>query len=650
MSDDNNLLQDAIAALPIPILWKKLGVPGEPKPGDNHSPFRDDKKESFSIYDEGRRAKDHGDGWNGDSYDFFQKWKGLDPKQAFKPFIELAGLGHRLTSGNGTGHFDWNRFVDTVTQAHLNELGTWRGYSLDFCRWLKEQRLIGRKDDRWYFPHQHNGQILSAHVRIDRHKWFFEPKLRDLGLTVRPLVVGNLQDCEKVIVSESQWDLFAFLDRTGFYLQNDVAGVATRGASNAKLLAGIIPGSARIILLPQNDNAGQKWLDDAVDQIGLPVKVLRTPGEFADLNEWTLGGSATLNTIAEALRNAAIRDRAHVDKSQEPDAIDSKETKDHDEKLFAELLSKYQQAVCTSEQLENLSISARKFLIGSWMREGDSGFVFGERGSGKTWLIDAIATHLSAGEDLFDWTVPEPCNVLLVDGEMPLDESRDRLKGMSPSNTGLHVLHHEKLFDLGLAMNLTQPRQQRIITEICTRKEIKLLILDNLSCLFSGIKENDADEWEKVLNWLLDLRRKRIAVLIVHHASRSGTMRGTSKREDAAFWVIRVDEVQGRNENELGARFQTTFTKQRNSKTREWTLEWTFQTEADGRISIGCNEISFDSKVLQLIQDGLTSATDIAEELGVAKSTVSKATKRLEGNKLIERNGRQYKPRGVMNV
>ena len=323
---------------------------------------------------------------------------------------------------------------------------------------------------------------------------------------------------------------------------------------------------------------------------------------------------------------------------------------DLEEQIFEELLTKYTAAICTSEQLETLDIPARKFLIGHWMREGDLGFVFGDRGSGKTWFVDALATHLSAGRDLFDWAVLEAADVLLIDGEMPLDAARDRLKGMSPANQRLHVLHHETLFDrTGLSMNLTGERAQRIVTEICIRKSIKLLLLDNLSCLFSGIKENDADEWEKVLNWLLDLRRRRIAVLIIHHASRTGTMRGTSKREDAAFWVIRVDPIADRGQNETGARFETTFTKQRNSGAPEWGREWTFQTEPDGTILIGCKELSFDGKVLQLIQHGLTSATDIAKELGAHKSTVCKAATRLEKQKLIEKSGRQYRPRGFMN-
>ena len=69
------------------------------------------------------------------------------------------------------------------------------------------------------------------------------------------------------------------------------------------------------------------------------------------------------------------------------------------------------------------------------------------------------------------------------------------------------------------------------------------MFLDNLSCLFSGIKENDADAWELVLPWLLEMRRNRIAVIIVAHAGRNGYMRGTSRREDAAFWIIQLTEA-----------------------------------------------------------------------------------------------------------
>lgn len=322
-----------------------------------------------------------------------------------------------------------------------------------------------------------------------------------------------------------------------------------------------------------------------------------------------------------------------------------------EERLFEELLKKYDAATCTLQQWEGIEIPRRKFLVGHWMREGDLGFLYGERGGGKTLFADALATHLSTGKDLFSWAIPDEAEVMYVDGEMPQDDARDRLRGMSTNNPRIHILHHDRLFDqCGGIMNLTQPVSQRVITEICKKRNIKLLILDNLSCLFSGIKENDADEWEKVLNWLLDLRRRKIAVLIIHHAGASGTrMRGTTRREDAAFWVIRVDPITDRQQNETCTRFQTTFTKQRNNRSPEWNREWTFQTDSKGIVSIGCQEISFDAKVLQLIEAGLSSASEIAEELAVAKSTVCKAARRLQNQKLIDINRRQYKPRGFMN-
>ena len=322
-----------------------------------------------------------------------------------------------------------------------------------------------------------------------------------------------------------------------------------------------------------------------------------------------------------------------------------------EDQLFNELLEKYSATIRTSGQLQSVEIRSRKKLLGEWLYEGDLGFVFGERGSGKTWFIDAIGTHVSTGQDLHGWEAPEAVDVLLIDGEMPIDAARDRLAGMQKDNHRLHILHHEMLFnDSGLAMNLTNPRSQRVITQICIDKKIKLLILDNLSCLFSGVKENDADEWEKVLNWLLDLRRRHIAVIIVHHAGVSGRMRGTTRREDAAFWVIQVDEVKDRQETEKGACFETIFTKQRNSDSREWTREWTFQSEPDGQISIGCKEISFDEKVLGLIQDGISSVSDMADELRVHKSTVSRAAQRLEKKNLIERDGKkQWRARSSIN-
>ena len=87
---------------------------------------------------------------------------------------------------------------------------------------------------------------------------------------------------------------------------------------------------------------------------------------------------------------------------------------------------------------------------------------------------------------------------------------------------GMFYLQHEGLFHrTSTVLNLTNPTAQAAILEKCQGDEIEILFLDNLSCLFSGIKENDADAWERVVPWLLDLRRSRIAVVFIAHAGRN---------------------------------------------------------------------------------------------------------------------------------
>jgi hypothetical protein len=308
------LLKRAIELLPIPRLWKLLGIRGEPRVGRNiHSPLRkDDENPSFSIYADGRRAKDHGTGWDGDSFDFYQACTGKSAKEAFRPFVELAGLGSEL-SNNG---FDWSCCVSAVTEDYLFELGMWRGYSPDFCRWLKHRGYIGRHHNCWALPVKHNGRVVAAHFRRDKHDWPFEPTLRSLGIKNQPLVIGDLTNATKVFIAESQWDLFCLLDKTLGYKTDAIAGVASRGATNAKVLAGLVPQKADVYLLPQNDEPGRKWLEDTIRVIAKAALVVRTPKEFNDFNEWATDGAAN-KALIESVTGAELVEPAtnHVEPS-----------------------------------------------------------------------------------------------------------------------------------------------------------------------------------------------------------------------------------------------------------------------------------------------------------------------------------------------
>jgi hypothetical protein len=92
---DNGVLRRAIAIIDIEWLWNYFGYP-ERRSNPTHSPFREDRHPSFSIYDDKRRWKDHAIGDGGDSFDFYQRARKLDASAAFRDFVTLAGLEAEL--------------------------------------------------------------------------------------------------------------------------------------------------------------------------------------------------------------------------------------------------------------------------------------------------------------------------------------------------------------------------------------------------------------------------------------------------------------------------------------------------------------------------------------------------------------------------
>jgi hypothetical protein len=383
-----------------------------------------------------------------------------------------------------------------------------------------------------------------------------------------------------------------------------------------------------------------------------PQKICRLehPGE-EHIGEWRGGGGAQTvvvgihpSGVPYRIVNAATVLEIEFEQINWPPEWLPPTIEERDQDVV-ELFERMRKAVLSSIELSQLEVPARKNVLGSWCKQGDLGFIFGERGCGKTWLVGSIACYAARGIPLFDWTIEQAWNVLWIDGEMPLSDFKDRVISLlDVPNEKLSILHHEHFFDLGLgSLNLADHITQQALLLLCLERDAHLLIIDNLSCLFSGMLENDSEEWEKVLPWLLELRRMGVTVIIVHHASRAGTMRGSSKREDCAAWIIKVEAVLGHDQNEEGAHFSTSFTKQRTGHRPELQRDWVFKTNGDGEAEISSQEKGFDEKIYELIKNGLDSATDLALEMGCSKGTISKCVKRLIERKLITKSGRAYK-------
>jgi hypothetical protein len=308
------------------------------------------------------------------------------------------------------------------------------------------------------------------------------------------------------------------------------------------------------------------------------------------------------------------------------------------------------ESVVTLAELSQLCVVPRCLILEPFFKEGDYGIVYARRGDGKTWLAMLMAAAIARGGNAGPWKTLSPTPVLYIDGEMPLEETKRRsiqlqklVNGEDVNN--LHILHHEFHFDnQGHPLNLTDLTIQQEISGIIKKRGIKVVFLDNLSCLFTGLKENDADSWELVLPWLLELRRERIAVVLIAHAGRNKEIRGTSRREDHAFWCLNLEKVDQNDDALKGIRFNTFFKKNRNALDNDSPpLEWTLETKEDDSLNLSIKGIGNSDALLGWIRDGLETATEIATEMNLSVGQVSKLAKKAEQAGFLKIENRRYK-------
>jgi hypothetical protein len=81
-----------------------------------------------------------------------------------------------------------------------------------------------------------------------------------------------------------------------------------------------------------------------------------------------------------------------------------------------------------------------------------------------------------------------------------------------------------------------------------------------------GLRENDSDAWSPIQQWLLQLRRRGLSVLIVHHASKTGGQRGSADKFTQSAPPLRAE----RNSGQFDVRWQTRDLKPR-SQSRHLT-------------------------------------------------------------------------------
>lgn len=292
------------------------------------------------------------------------------------------------------------------------------------------------------------------------------------------------------------------------------------------------------------------------------------------------------------------------------------------------------QAVVDYRQMLTLQLPERKRHL-SWLIEGSNVMVFGLRGLGKTMFLLGVAASLCTGKDFLKWNVTEAVGVLYVDGEMMLDELRSRCTSLlpEPPKASLFFLTAELVYgmtkrDLVLTTEVMRDALVKILDE---HPDIRVVILDNISCLFAGLDEDKKRDWEPINAWLIKLRHRGLATVLVHHAGKSGQQRGTSGREDSLDTVIHLDRPSGYDAKE-GCHFELTFTKARSVKGEDVGPLDVRLEEKDNKLTwlYKALEKSKEDQVRAMLKEGIDGTSEISEALGINRVTAWRLKKKIE--------------------
>lgn len=295
-----------------------------------------------------------------------------------------------------------------------------------------------------------------------------------------------------------------------------------------------------------------------------------------------------------------------------------------------------------------LPLPPRGMVMRPWLPEKGLVMIYSRRGMAKTLFAMSSAYAIATGSPFLGFTVPKARRVLYLDGEMPAHVMKERFQSIAKAfNTNALDASNFRFLSADLTGRAlpdlgTLEGQHELATLIA---DAEVIYVDNLSVLVRSGAESQSDGWSLVQNWALQQRHEGRSVAFVHHAGKSGTQRGTSRREDVLDTTLTFKRPPDYSP-EQGARFEVHFEKARGIfgedarafeaqyEVRDGAAVWTRREIA--HVAADDDDDASDERgpsfelasVAQLLSDG-KSIREIAAELGMSKSTVGRMKERI---------------------
>ena len=346
------------------------------------------------------------------------------------------------------------------------------------------------------------------------------------------------QGMSPVFIAEGEKDVET-LEALGHLATTNAGGAAAWHGDLNKFFAGL-----EILVVPDADKAGEERIGMLCDQlagIASSIKIVRLPGlEFRgkhgeDITDWIKKHGHTNEEFIELAKNAP--------------AYEPKPT-------ISEL------PPLTLSEWRERELAPPDFLMGYWLTTTTRCLLTAATGIGKSNLVLAAGMRVAAGASFLHWHGRRSVRVLYIDGEMSRRLLRDRLAyeaarlGVAPE-----TFHALSLEDVESFSPLNTPEgQQWMYAFIKKIGGVDLIIFDNIMSLTLG-DQKDPLVWQQTWPFVLELTRRAIGQIWIHHAGHDATKGyGDKSREWQMDTVIHLDAVK-RDDTDVS--FQLSFKKAR---------------------------------------------------------------------------------------
>jgi hypothetical protein len=376
-----------------------------------------------------------------------------------------------------------------------------------------------------YDYHDEAGRVLHQTVRYDPKKflqrrpdgqgaWIWSLKEIETVLYRLPQLLNAAAE-DPIFVCEGEKDADA-LARLGL-----IATTNPMGAGKWKKCYNEALRYRRVVLLPDNDDAGRKHVADVahhLDGIAKSITTIVLPNlpRKGDVTDW-LNGGGTKEQLLQLVEASKAKPR---------------EKNGHSKGLMMTRLS-------------SIKVQPIRYLVPKRFPLGKLVLIAGDGGHGKSTLTLSLTADLTTGNACFglDYAPMPPCEVLLISCEDDFaDTVVPRLLAAGADLDKVHRLDGI-VDDDGkvLPFNLSYYREMEALLD--ANPNIKLVVVDPAGAYIgrAGVDDYKDSELRALLGPLSDLAAKRqITILLIKHFVKGVTLKAVHKVGGSAGYVNAV--------------------------------------------------------------------------------------------------------------